>query len=79
MKRKLRHPAHWIAGVMTPLSTFINPVMPFVLVIAFIAYEVAQGLRTKDNAYLDIFEWAVACYVTTGLLLAWILWKLFIG
>ena len=69
--RKIRHPSHWVAGFIIPTSYLLSSGLPFALAFLFVAYEVTQGWRKKDMAYLDIYEATVGAFIGTGVLLIW--------
>lgn len=70
----LRHvkeyPSHFIAGALTPIvGYFVAPWLAGILCALFLAYEIQEGVIVRDKAYLDILEYAVACYATSIVLL----------
>lgn len=65
----LRSPLHYLAGIVMVLSYRVHWVFPVVLLACFLAYELTEWLRVKDEADLDIWEFVLAAFVTAGVLI----------
>jgi len=70
LKNKL---THFLAGLITGITSTFNPVLSAITFIGFIVYEVIEAVDEKDKAWRDIMEYMVGLYVSTILILArWI-------
>jgi len=58
--------AHYLAGIITALSYFLSPVLPFLGLGLFIVYKLYQHWQFRHRAYHDILEFTIAfsfCFV----------------
>ena len=63
--------SHFFAGVITILSTLVNPTISVILFLTFIVYEVTEDWRLNDKSFRDIREFGYGAFLT-----AVILWML---
>jgi hypothetical protein len=74
VSKVLRHtreyPSHFVAGVLTPVvGYFVGAWLAGILCALFLAYEIQEWAIVHDKAYLDILEYAIACYTASTVLL----------
>ena len=61
--------SHFAAGCITAVTAIRHPLLASLLFGAFIVYEVNEDWHLSDNAYKDIFVYALGLYVTAIFLL----------
>jgi len=61
LKNKL---AHFLAGLITGITSTFNPVLSVITFIGFIVYEVIEAVDEKDKAWRDIMEYMVGLYAS---------------
>lgn len=61
---------HVLAGILTAASCLVSPILPIVGLGTFVAYEWKQSLEIGDIAHTALRHFAVAFFITTGLILA---------
>ena len=61
--------SHFFAGVATSLSILVSPILPPLLFIVFIIYELDEDWHMIDEAYIDIRQYAYGLYLTSIFLL----------
>ncbi|RLE85889.1 MAG: hypothetical protein DRJ96_03860 [Thermoprotei archaeon] len=61
--------SHFLAGCITAIVSTRHPLLSALLFLAFIIYEVNEDWHLSDNAYKDIFVYALGLYVTAIFLL----------
>jgi len=66
LKSKL---AHFLAGLITGITSTFNPILSAITFMGFVVYEVIEAVDEKDKAWRDIMEYMVGLYVSAILLL----------
>jgi len=61
LKNKL---AHFLAGLITGITSTFNLVLSAITFIGFIVYEVIEAVDEKDKAWRDIMEYMIGLYVS---------------
>ena len=55
--------AHFLAGLLTGYSTEFSIVLPILLFLVFIIYELDEDWHLSDESYRDILEYALGLYL----------------
>jgi len=58
-----------VAGFSTALVSMLNSILPILLFVVFIIYELDEDWHLSDEAYRDILEYALGLYIASILLL----------
>jgi len=66
LKSKL---AHFLAGLITGITSTFNPVLSAITFMGFIIYEVIEAVDEKDKAWKDIMEYMIGLYASAVLIL----------
>lgn len=68
---KYRNAAHYLAGILTAISTTVSWALPLIGFAGFLAYELNEDWHLSDKAYHDILEYLMGFFVATGGLVIW--------
>lgn len=68
---RYRNLAHYLAGIITAVSSLVSWVLPLVGAIFFLTYEVDEDWHIRDKAYHDILEAMIGFFVATAGLISW--------
>lgn len=68
---KYRNAAHYLAGILTALSSLVAWILPLVGFAGFLAYELNEDWHLHDKAYHDILEYLIGFFVATGGMIIW--------
>jgi len=72
--------AHFVAGFLTGYSTELSFVLPILMFLVFIVYELDEDWHISDNAYEDIRDYAVGLYLYASYkLLSFLLTHIFLN
>jgi len=69
MSLKVRHWAHYAAGIVSAFSSLVSPALPAVGVVCFLVYEIKQDRDTGSVSFLDIYEYCVGYYIAAAVLI----------
>ena len=61
--------AHFLGGLLTLFSILIHPVVPFILLFAFVIYELWEDKEIHDEGYKDLWAYMLGAYVADFILL----------
>ncbi len=63
MMKTINTLTHIISGLITSLTTQINPALATLLFIIFIIYELDEDWHIRDKAYRDLLEYGIGLYI----------------
>jgi len=67
--------AHFFAGIVTPISVIVHPIMPIISFAAFLSYELVEYSINGDKAWIDILEYVVGLYLSITGLVIYTVWN----
>ena len=67
--------AHFFAGIVTPISVIVHPIMPIISFAAFLSYELVEYYINKDKPWIDILEYMVGFYSSVAGLIIFTVWS----
>lgn len=67
---KLTDIGHFLGGLITSFTAFLNPVLAAILFICFVIYELDEDWRIRDGAWKDIRVYAIGLFLGAALCLA---------
>ena len=62
---------HILVGALTAGLVLVHPVLTIVGTLAFMIYQLDEGMHIKNGAWKDIKEWMVGFYLAGASLLIW--------
>lgn len=68
---KLRHPAHYLAGIIAAVAGIFNPYYTLGGIALFLVYEIWQDVTKHDKSYWDILEFVIAYFVSIAGITIW--------
>jgi len=55
---------HFLAGLITGITSMFNPALSDIIFVGFIVYEAIEAVYKKDKAWKDIMEYMVGLYAS---------------
>jgi len=71
---RYRNVAHYLAGLISALSSLVSWVLPLTGAVIFLVYELQEDKILHDEAYPDILEFAVGYFIACAILIGRAIW-----
>jgi chromate transport protein ChrA len=59
--------AHGLAGALTAILCFVNPVSAVLAFLIFLIYEIDEDWHKRDEAYRDFLIYGLGFFITSAL------------